>query len=147
MRVREDLLSCPSASEHLDGAQVFALIVDQHGPVRLGYLEPEAMQSLPAEVEHSRALLNRTNARFAAPCQEGKCGNFVDGRCGLSRKIVNLLPPVLDTLPKCAIRSTCRWFFEERAEACLRCPQVVTVSSSTDPSIGVPLGPPSGSVP
>ena len=33
-----------------------------------------------------------------------------------------------DELPPGTIRATCRWFAENRAAACVRCPQVVTLS-------------------
>jgi hypothetical protein len=139
MDTRDWPLSCPSASEQLPDSKVFALVVDAEGPIRLGYLDPQAVESLPVALDHTQAILGRTNARFTAACQESRCGNFSSGRCSLSKKIVTHLSPVVDALPKCAIRSTCRWFFEERGEACLRCPQVVTVSFSTEPHIGVPL--------
>jgi hypothetical protein len=41
-------------------------------------------------------------------------------------RIVNILPAVVDALPVCLIRSTCRWYEQEGHSACVRCPQVVT---------------------
>ena len=44
--------------------------------------------------------------------------------------LVQNLAPVVSDLPSCQIRDTCRWFAEEGGEACLRCPQVVTLVPS-----------------
>ena len=37
------------------------------------------------------------------------------------------LDPVVDALPSCSIRNTCRWFADQERAACVRCPQVVTL--------------------
>jgi hypothetical protein len=37
-----------------------------------------------------------------------------------------MLPAVVDVLPICTIRASCRWYAQEGRDACLRCPQVVT---------------------
>lgn len=139
MAAREKQLSCPSAPENLPDSKVFGLVVDSTGPVRVGYLDKQAIAHLSAGLEPTPARLDRTSARFSAACQESKCGHFVNERCSLSKKIVTFMPVVLDALPRCAIRSTCRWFSEEREQACLRCPQVVTVSSLNEPKVGVPF--------
>jgi hypothetical protein len=68
--------------------------------------------------------------RYSARCENGRCAQYEDGRCSLARRIVSLLPPVVDDLPSCQIRATCRWFKEEGGAACLRCPQVVTLVPS-----------------
>jgi hypothetical protein len=43
-----------------------------------------------------------------------------------AQRIVEGLAPVVNALPPCQIRPTCRWFRQEGRNACLRCPQVVT---------------------
>src|SRR5439155_9180736 len=72
--------------------------------------------------------------RLAARCEEQHCVHFDGSRCKLATRIVHMLPAVVDALPPCLIRRTCRWFQQEGKEACLRCPQVVTESydSSAD---------------
>ncbi|MBL8345292.1 MAG: hypothetical protein JNN03_07610 [Rubrivivax sp.] len=37
------------------------------------------------------------------------------------------LEPVVDHLPPCLLRATCRWRAERGPEVCLRCPQVATM--------------------
>jgi hypothetical protein len=67
--------------------------------------------------------------RFAAQCEERRCTHFDGARCQLATRIVHILPVVVETLPICLIRSTCRWFSQEGRAACVRCPQVVTETS------------------
>jgi hypothetical protein len=64
--------------------------------------------------------------RFASPCQSGRCPHFQNEACQLAVRSVALLDAVSEELPKCAIRPHCRWFRQEGAAICKRCPQVVT---------------------
>ncbi len=66
--------------------------------------------------------------RIAAPCQEDACCHFDGKDCRLATRLVQLLPAVAQSLPPCRIRPDCRWFFQEGAAACHRCPQIVTYS-------------------
>ena len=98
---------------------------------RVGYLE----RALPVVQE----LLDMTAPaaptevfRLAAPCARGRCQHFRDTRCHLVEKVVAFLPPVAHDLPPCTIRPMCRWFAQEQAAACFRCPQVVTDSPPLD---------------
>lgn len=65
---------------------------------------------------------------LAATCAEGKCPHFDGTDCQLATRIVKRLPPVVDSLPVCMIRKDCRWYSQEGSAACLRCPDVTTVS-------------------
>jgi hypothetical protein len=64
--------------------------------------------------------------RIAAPCAMSGCKHFKENACTLVQRIVEGLAPVVNALPACQIRSTCRWFSQEGRNACLRCPQVIT---------------------
>ena len=64
--------------------------------------------------------------RFAAPCAGRGCKHFDGSDCRLVARTVQLLPNVVDVLPPCRIRPSCRWWQQEGKEACMRCPQVVT---------------------
>jgi hypothetical protein len=46
-----------------------------------------------------------------------------------------MLPPVVDSLPPCVIRKECRWFAQEGAAACMRCPEITTVSYDLSPQV------------
>jgi hypothetical protein len=65
--------------------------------------------------------------RFASPCAASACAHFQEGVCELASKIVRH-KPVVEALPPCAIRDSCRWNQQEGDKACLRCPGVVTDS-------------------
>lgn len=78
--------------------------------------------------------------RFAAPCVESKCTHFDGVKCQLAARVAEGLDRVVDKLPPCAIRKTCRWYAQEGARACARCPQVVTqVTDADDPLYSVAL--------
>jgi len=64
--------------------------------------------------------------RMSAVCESSRCIHFKEERCQLASRIAAMLPAVVEVLPACTIRSSCRWFAQEGREACLRCPQVVT---------------------
>jgi hypothetical protein len=63
--------------------------------------------------------------RIAATCSEGACQHYDGANCRLSQRIVAELPTVVEQIPACAIRSTCRWWHQEGKAACLRCQQIV----------------------
>jgi hypothetical protein len=42
---------------------------------------------------------------------------------------------VVDSLPPCTIRKECRWFAQEGAAACMRCPEITTVSYDLSPQV------------
>ena len=64
--------------------------------------------------------------RFAASCRGGQCIHFEDEACQLAVRSVALLEAVSQELPACPIRPKCRWFRQEGAAICRRCPQIVT---------------------
>lgn len=103
-------------------------VVRQEGPTpRVVYLS----QILPAsdEVLAMAAPLRPTEVfRLAATCAEGKCPHFDGSDCRLASRVVKILPAVVDALPPCIIRKECRWFSQEGGAACLRCPEITTVS-------------------
>ena len=70
--------------------------------------------------------------RFAAPCLCDGCIHYDDDTCHLAQRVVDVLPPVTERLPKCAIRRDCRWWQQEGREACARCPQIVTDNYNAD---------------
>jgi hypothetical protein len=98
-----------------------------------GTAEKPRMEHFPSAVTVNRELLDLANPvtpaevfRFAAPCAEGRCVHFRNGSCKLVTQIVDVLPPVTEALPRCAIRAQCKWWQQEGKSACVRCAQVVT---------------------
>jgi hypothetical protein len=107
-----------------------------------GTAETPHMRLLDCPVPVTPELLRLTEPvrptevfRFAAPCLGNGCGHFASSSCQLVAKVVKMLPAVQDELPKCNIRPQCRWFEQEGAAACLRCPQIVTDDANRSPQI------------
>lgn len=123
---------CPSAQPGMDRCRVLGLVQIKDSGTMLEYLN----QPLPAtpEVLALAAPLKPTEVfRLAATCAEHKCPHFDGSDCRLATRVVRILPAVVDSLPPCIIRSECRWYSQEGAAACKRCPQVTTVSYDLSP--------------
>jgi hypothetical protein len=126
-------LSCPSAQPSMEAPRLLGVVEPTEDGPRVAYLSEEvavtgdllasASPARPAEV-----------FRFAATCEASRCTHFDGSRCTLAARIVDRLPAVVDALPVCLIRSTCRWFAQEGRAACLRCPQVVTECAEASPA-------------
>ena len=106
-------------------ARIFGVLSDTEEGVRVAYLKPgvrvpTAMLAKLGAVEPTQVF------RFAAACEEHRCSHFDGARCQLGERIARQLDPVVDSLPPCQIRVSCRWFAEQGGEVCLRCPQIVT---------------------
>ena len=118
-------IDCPSAQAITDGARVFGVMTGTPEAHRVGYLT----ETLPVS-EKLLALAGSAKPtqlfRIAAPCANDGCKHFKGNACSLAQRIVEGVPAVVNALPACQIRSTCRWFRQEGKEACFRCPQVMT---------------------
>jgi hypothetical protein len=138
---------CPSSQPELPGAVVFGVVGGTVEEPRVSYLtEPQPatadLLALADPVEPTEVF------RFAGRCVERECQHFDGARCSLVRRIVELTPTVVDSLPPCRLRPRCRWWLEEGRGACLRCPVVVTrnyfpteaIRLAADPSGDAPGG-------
>lgn len=122
-------IDCPSAQATADGARVFGVITGTPETHRVGYLTEivpvsEKLLALAGAAKPTQLF------RIAAPCANGGCKHFKSNACSLAKRIVASVPAVVEALPACQIRSTCRWFRQEGKEACFRCPQVMTDKSN-----------------
>ncbi|MEL6886110.1 MAG: hypothetical protein AAFY39_05540 [Pseudomonadota bacterium] len=127
-------LKCPSAQPDFEDAQVLGVFETAGDTPRLSY----TAGTLPAtqDVVASTGPVPPTLVmRFAGKCETARCVHFREGACSLVDRIVEGLDPVTDNLPACAIRRTCRWYTQEGARACHRCPQVVTRMENPDPQM------------
>lgn len=121
----EPRVHCPSAQPEWKGSFAFGVVEGTPAEPRVTYLDqpvpvtPQLIQ-LTAPVSPGEVL------RFAAPCARGACQHWGGGACRLARKIVARVEPVTGELPRCAVRGVCRWFAQEGAAACFRCPRIVT---------------------
>jgi hypothetical protein len=94
---------------------------------RIVYLN-ELLPATPEVLAFAAPLKPTEVFRLSATCAEHKCPHFDGADCRLATRIVKILPAVVDTLPPCTIRKDCRWYSQEGAAACRRCPEVTTLS-------------------
>ena len=135
-------LCCPSAD-----AQPGALVIGmRRADGTIGYLR-DRLEATPDFVDAIRAAGTAdTQFRFAGPCARSGCGHWRDddtaadagadaGHCGLIGRLRDVVPGELlaDTLPRCTIRASCRWFAQDGAAACRVCPLVTRTSGATAP--------------
>lgn len=116
----------------MEGVRVLG-VVQRDGPSpMLQYLN----ETLPAteEVLAMAAPLKPTEVfRLAATCAEHRCPHFDGADCRLASRVVQILPAAVTALPPCIIRHQCRWYSQEGAAACHRCPEITTVSYDVSP--------------
>src|SRR5262249_13535523 len=120
-------LVCPSSHPGVAGASVLGVVQPTpHGP-SVAYLDAP-LAATPDILALTGSAHPTEILRFAATCQTHRCPHFDGTDCGLATRIVQLLPEVVDELPRCSIRPACRWFRQEGAAACRRCPQIATMT-------------------
>jgi hypothetical protein len=124
---------CPSARPGTEGSVVFGVRTAADG-VRVGYLD----QAVPV-TDDVLAMASPADPlevfRFGAPCQEGACAHFAEGRCSLVTRIVERVPVAVELAPVCALRSKCRWWQQEGIAACRRCPVILTRESGDNAEV------------
>lgn len=118
-------LLCPSAPPEMGNTIVFGVISGTVEAPRVTYLKKgqsvtEELMALSESVEPTEVF------RIATSCATKKCQHFDGKNCRLATRIVQKLPTVVDELPSCVVRGSCRWWKQEGKAACLRCPQVIT---------------------
>jgi len=119
---------CPSAQPEWEGSQVIGVITGTADKPEMAYLN--APQPVTEQLLELAKPVNPAEVfRFSAPCACTGCGHYTaeDSKCHLAEKVVRWVPKVVDQLPVCAIRTDCRWWQQEGRDACMRCPQVVTI--------------------
>lgn len=124
-------LECPSAQPDMDGARAIGVIGGTVEQPRIHYLKKsaivtETLASKLGNIDPTKIF------RYAATCEESRCQHFSQGHCSLARRVAQQLPAVVDTPPTCQIRNTCRWHAEQGVQACMRCPQVITMIPRRD---------------
>lgn len=124
---------CPSVPLDVDGAIVIG-VVTNGGRAQVQYLEKPVPPS-----GRVLSVLNgaRPDAvlRMAAPCAEGGCHHFQEGKCSLVDRVVEHLQPTETALPKCPIRKDCVWFAQQGVEACKRCSQIATWNAASSDTL------------
>jgi len=125
---------CPSAQPGMDRAMVLGVVQQDGSRPVVEYLN--ARVPATPEILALAAPLKPTEVfRLAATCAEHKCPHFDGADCRLATRVAKMLPPVVDSLPPCTIRKECRWFAQEGAAACVRCPEITTISYDLSPQV------------
>ena len=109
-------------------------------PGRVAYVTPAipVTPQLLIALDDGRGPL-KSRFRFSGTCVESGCGFWTGRNCGLGERVATSFATVTadeaaadgsthQVLPRCAIRSRCRWFAEQGPAACVACPYVVTES-------------------
>jgi hypothetical protein len=111
----------------------------KEGALVLGVVHPDGSVShikdrLPATREFLDAVGPDAEQRyrFASPCKECACQQWVDGKCSVPERMHEILSDITaaNRLPRCSVRSQCRWYRQSGVEACRVCPWVVTRGGS-----------------
>lgn len=115
--------ACP-AGLCQDGALLLGVMTSSG---RLAYVQPP-LQIDTAFVARAQAM-GRPEARFrfSQPCREAGCPQWTGTGCGVVDMVLEgaEAAPSATALPACAIRRTCRWYFQHGAAACAVCPSIV----------------------
>ncbi|WP_225447156.1 hypothetical protein [Streptacidiphilus sp. PB12-B1b] len=120
---------CPSGLPDRPESVVLGVRSGEDGSV--AYLaEPvpaaEVIGLVPEGVEPRRVL------RFASHC-EADCVQRVGSECGLVNRIVALPDPAPGSgVPRCHLRTQCKWWRQSGVDACRRCPAVVSLVRTDD---------------
>lgn len=116
---------CPSSTCH-EGALLIALLGEDG---RLGYLRPPIPideQFVQASERHGDP---ESRFRFADSCVKDSCKHWSGGQCSLVGRLSEAMHRTdskpSSELPRCGIRSECRWFAQDGPRACEVCPIVV----------------------
>lgn len=121
-------LDCPSAQPEMADVRILGVVSGEADAPRLAYLN-ERVAATPELLAEAAPLSPGEVFRLAGRCEESRCVHFDGARCQLAVRIVDALPAVTQKLPPCSIRTDCRWYRQEGAPACHRCPQIVTHNS------------------
>ena len=116
-------LTCPS-SRCEPGATLLG-VIEADGTV--GYITPRLTIDEAFVERAHEGRRPESRFRFAGQCVESGCRQWTGTRCGVIDRVMGAgLEPRAGGLPRCAIRSSCRWFAQAGAEACAVCPLVIT---------------------
>jgi hypothetical protein len=120
---------CPSSPSHASEGLLFGVVLRDTTRNSVAYLKHTTpiTENLLASVHPVRP---EEVFRVAGQCVEKQCKHFDGAHCRLAHRIVEVLEPVVDSLPRCMIRPTCRWWAEQGASACFRCPSIITCDVS-----------------
>jgi hypothetical protein len=125
---RDKDLACPAAPPHWSRAAAFAVVVGTPERPELAYLE-QPVPVTPELLAKALPATPREIFRFSSSCHKDSCPHWTEegsGRCTLAATVLREFDPVAEELPRCGIRKSCRWWYQEGKAACIRCVQIPT---------------------
>jgi hypothetical protein len=123
---------CPSAQPAMDNCSILG-VVQHDGPKPMVLYLNKPLPATPDVLAMAAPLKPTEVFRLSGTCAEHACPHFDGTDCQLAARVVRMLPAAVDALPPCIIRKDCRWFSQEGGAACLRCPEITTVTYDTSP--------------
>jgi len=120
----EKNLSCPSYVAK-PGAKLYG-IVNSEGQIDFLKDAIEVDETFIQKAMEGRAPEKRF--RFAGNCAKSGCKQWSaeHAECGLINTVIDVVgKEEQSTLPDCAIRSTCRWYHQQKGLACSQCNEVI----------------------
>jgi hypothetical protein len=123
----QEQLACPSAPARA-GASLLA-IMGSDG--RLAHVSPPIPVDEAFVAAASRHGRPEARMRFTAPCLREGCAQWTGSSCGVIEEVLatGAHEDQPARLPRCDIRSGCRWYRQEGGAACRACPLVVTAGT------------------
>jgi hypothetical protein len=118
-----DLL-CPSAPCE-EGASLIGVVL-KDGTV--GHLQHPLTVDDEFVREASEGRTPEKRFRFSNTCRKSGCKQWEGGQCTVINRVIEMVSasPDTDGLPRCVLRSKCRWFDQAGKAACRACRYVVT---------------------
>jgi len=119
---------CPSG--RCEEGAILLGIVGKDGVV--GYVRPQMTVDEDFVRKARKGRKPEERFRFSQPCIESGCNHWTGSRCGVIDRALRaaeearLAAAPDGGLPKCTIRSRCRWFAQLGRRACAVCPLVIT---------------------
>lgn len=117
----EPVLTCPSGRCR-SGVLLVGIVGSDN---RVAFVSPALAVTDEFVNQALRHCGTERRFRFAEPCATDACEHWQSHACGLIERLVTSDATSPDTLPQCAIRSSCRWFAQRGRHACSVCPDTL----------------------
>lgn len=123
IKVKKEDKLCPSYTCK-PGAKLFG-IVNKEGTI--SYLTEPITVTEEFIKDVSTGTPPEQRFRFTGKCIEGGCSQWDsgNGKCSLSKKVIETIDSKNNELAFCAIRSKCRWYAQDKENACFSCNEVL----------------------
>lgn len=113
---KNDIFLCPSAP--LTNESFLFGRIDKHGQVQ--YMDGVISVHLNT---FEKIKCPEKHFRFTMPCKSTECAQWQNGKCsiGTTLKLSDISHLDHSISENCAIKSSCRWFYQEGETACYSC--------------------------